>query len=108
MRVVAIGLVVGAIAAVIAIAIPWLPDQASEEAEWIDLVFWFTTAIVRIRPRPPSSRSVGPSFAESNSCQLDGTRGSGPGRNYSLGVERSDSPRYGGAERRRRLTSKDR
>src|SRR5262249_15547825 len=22
--------------------------------------FWFTTAIVRIRPRPPSSRSVGP------------------------------------------------
>ena len=45
MRVVAIGLVVGAIAAVIAIAIPWLPDQASEEAEWIDLVFWFTTAI---------------------------------------------------------------
>ena len=45
MRVVAIGLVVGVISAVIAIAIPWLPDQASEEAEWIDLVFWFTTAI---------------------------------------------------------------
>jgi cytochrome c oxidase subunit II len=44
-RVVAIGLVVGAISAAIAIAIPWLPDQASEEAEWIDLVFWFTTAI---------------------------------------------------------------
>jgi cytochrome c oxidase subunit II len=44
-RVVAIGLLVGAASAVIAIAIPWLPDQASEEAEWIDLVFWFTTAI---------------------------------------------------------------
>jgi cytochrome c oxidase subunit II len=44
-RVVAIGVVVGAAAAVIAIAIPWLPDQASEEAEWIDLVFWFTTTI---------------------------------------------------------------
>jgi cytochrome c oxidase subunit II len=44
-RVVAIGLVVGVISAVIAIAVPWLPDQASEEAEWIDLVFWFTTAI---------------------------------------------------------------
>jgi cytochrome c oxidase subunit II len=44
-RVVAIGLVVGALSALIAIAIPWLPDQASEEAEWIDLVFWFTTAI---------------------------------------------------------------
>lgn len=45
MRVVAIGLLVGAAAAAIAIAIPWLPDQASEEADWIDLVFWFTTAI---------------------------------------------------------------
>jgi cytochrome c oxidase subunit II len=44
-RVVAIGLVVGVLSSVIAIAIPWLPDQASEEAEWIDLVFWFTTAI---------------------------------------------------------------
>ena len=45
MRVVAIGLVVGAVSSVIAIAIPWLPDQASEEADWIDLVFWFTTTI---------------------------------------------------------------
>jgi cytochrome c oxidase subunit II len=44
-RVVAIGLVVGAVSSVIAIAIPWLPDQASEEADWIDLVFWFTTTI---------------------------------------------------------------
>ena len=45
MRVVAIGLLVGVASAVIAVAIPWLPDQASEEADWIDLVFWFTTVI---------------------------------------------------------------
>lgn len=45
MRVVAIGLLVGAAAAVIAVAIPWLPDQATEEADWIDFVFWFTTVI---------------------------------------------------------------
>jgi cytochrome c oxidase subunit 2 len=44
-RVVAIGLLVGAIAAAIAVLIPWLPDQASEEADWIDFVFWFTTVI---------------------------------------------------------------
>jgi cytochrome c oxidase subunit 2 len=44
-RVVAIGLLIGAGSAVIAVAIPWLPDQASEEADWIDLVFWFTTVI---------------------------------------------------------------
>ena len=45
MRVVAIGLLVGAITAAIAVLIPWLPDQASEEADWIDFVFWFTTVI---------------------------------------------------------------
>ena len=45
MRVVAIGLLVGAITAAVAILIPWLPDQASEEADWIDFVFWFTTVI---------------------------------------------------------------
>jgi cytochrome c oxidase subunit II len=44
-RVVAIGLLVGAITAAIAVLIPWLPDQASEEADWIDFVFWFTTVI---------------------------------------------------------------
>jgi cytochrome c oxidase subunit 2 len=44
-RVVAIGLLVGAITSAIAILIPWLPDQASEEADWIDFVFWFTTVI---------------------------------------------------------------
>ena len=45
MRVVAIGLLVGAGSAAVAIFIPWLPDQATEEGEWIDLVFWFTTTI---------------------------------------------------------------
>ena len=45
MRVVAIGLLVGAITAAVAVLIPWLPDQASEEADWIDFVFWFTTVI---------------------------------------------------------------
>lgn len=45
MRVVAIGLLVGAITSAIAVFIPWLPDQASEEADWIDFVFWFTTVI---------------------------------------------------------------
>lgn len=45
MRVVAIGLLVGAITAAMAVFIPWLPDQASEEADWIDFVFWFTTVI---------------------------------------------------------------
>jgi cytochrome c oxidase subunit II len=44
-RVVAIGLLVGAVTAAIALLIPWLPDQASEEADWIDFVFWFTTVI---------------------------------------------------------------
>jgi cytochrome c oxidase subunit II len=44
-RVVAIGLLVGAITAAVAVLIPWLPDQASEEADWIDFVFWFTTVI---------------------------------------------------------------
>ena len=45
MRVVAIGIVVGLLSALVAVAIPWLPDQASEEADWIDFVFWFTTVI---------------------------------------------------------------
>ena len=44
-RVVSIAVVVGAIATAIAIFIPWLPDQATEEADWIDLVFWVTTTI---------------------------------------------------------------
>jgi cytochrome c oxidase subunit 2 len=44
-RVVAIGLVVGVASAAVAIFIPWLPDQASEEGGRIDFVFWFTTVI---------------------------------------------------------------
>jgi cytochrome c oxidase subunit 2 len=44
-RVVAIGVLVGLASAAIAIFIPWLPVQASEEGERIDFVFWFTTVI---------------------------------------------------------------
>jgi cytochrome c oxidase subunit 2 len=44
-RVVAIGVLVGLASGAIAIFIPWLPDQASEEGERIDFVFWFTTVI---------------------------------------------------------------
>jgi cytochrome c oxidase subunit 2 len=44
-RVVAIGVVVGIAATAIAILIPWLPDQASEEGERIDFVFWLVTGI---------------------------------------------------------------
>jgi cytochrome c oxidase subunit II len=44
-RVVAIGVLVGLVAGAIAIFIPWLPDQASEEGERIDFVFWFVTVI---------------------------------------------------------------
>jgi cytochrome c oxidase subunit II len=44
-RVVAIGVVVGIAATAVAILIPWLPDQASEEGGRIDFVFWFVTTI---------------------------------------------------------------
>ena len=44
-RVIVIALVFAAIATAVAILIPWLPDQASKEAERIDFVFWFVTAI---------------------------------------------------------------
>ena len=44
-RVVAIGVLVGLAAWAVAIFIPWLPEQASEEGERIDFVFWFVTAI---------------------------------------------------------------
>jgi len=37
--------VLAAIATAVAIFIPWLPEQASEEGERIDFVFWFVTAI---------------------------------------------------------------
>jgi cytochrome c oxidase subunit II len=39
------GVVIGAGATLIALLIPWLPPNASEERDGIDLVFWFTTAI---------------------------------------------------------------
>lgn len=44
-RLVLVALVVAAIATAVAIFIPWLPEQSSKEAERIDFVFWFVTAI---------------------------------------------------------------
>jgi cytochrome c oxidase subunit II len=41
----AIGLVAGAICTVVALAIPWLPVSAGEEADRIHFVYWFTTVI---------------------------------------------------------------
>jgi cytochrome c oxidase subunit II len=44
-RVVLIGIVVGVLATAVAILIPWLPDQASKQADDFDFVFWFVTVI---------------------------------------------------------------
>ena len=44
-QLVAIGVVCGAGAALVAILIPWLPDPASRQAGRIDFVFWFVTVI---------------------------------------------------------------
>ena len=44
-QLVIIGVVVGAGATLVALLVPWLPPNASEERDGIDLVFWFTTAI---------------------------------------------------------------
>jgi cytochrome c oxidase subunit 2 len=44
-QLVAMGVVFGAAATVVALFVPWLPPNASEERDGIDLVFWFTTAI---------------------------------------------------------------
>jgi cytochrome c oxidase subunit 2 len=41
----AIALVAGAICTVVALAVPWLPLDAGQEAGRIHFVFWFTTAI---------------------------------------------------------------
>jgi cytochrome c oxidase subunit II len=41
----AIALVAGAICTVVALAVPWLPVDAGQEAGRIHFVFWFTTAI---------------------------------------------------------------
>jgi cytochrome c oxidase subunit 2 len=45
LRVVLIGIVIGAVTTAIAIFVPWLPDPASEQADDYDFVFWFVTAI---------------------------------------------------------------
>jgi cytochrome c oxidase subunit II len=42
---VVIGAVVGALTAGVAVFVDWLPDQASEEREGIDFVFWLVTWI---------------------------------------------------------------
>jgi cytochrome c oxidase subunit II len=42
---VVIGAVVGAITTAIAYFVPWLPEQASEQRDGIDFIFWLTTAI---------------------------------------------------------------
>src|SRR5829696_2363729 len=42
---VAVGLAACAVAFAVAFFIPWLPDNASEERDGIDIVFWLTTAI---------------------------------------------------------------
>ena len=44
-QLVALGVVIGAAATVVALVVPWLPPNAAEERDGIDLVFWFTTAI---------------------------------------------------------------
>jgi cytochrome c oxidase subunit II len=44
-RLVAVGLAAVALALIVALFVPWLPVDASEERERIDLVFWVTTAI---------------------------------------------------------------
>jgi cytochrome c oxidase subunit II len=44
-QLVALGVVFGAIATVVALFVPWLPPNAAKERDGIDLVFWFTTAI---------------------------------------------------------------
>jgi cytochrome c oxidase subunit II len=44
-QLIALGVVFGAAATVVALFVPWLPPVASKERDGIDLVFWFTTAI---------------------------------------------------------------
>ena len=45
LRVVGIGLVVAVICTAIALFVPWLPDADSKQADRIDWIFWFVTAI---------------------------------------------------------------
>ncbi len=44
-KVLLVSLVFAALATAVAIFVPWLPEQSSKEAERIDFVFWFVTAI---------------------------------------------------------------
>ncbi len=44
-RLVTLGVLMGLVATAVAILIPWLPEQASDQAAEIDFVFWFVTAI---------------------------------------------------------------
>ena len=44
-QLVVLGILFGAGAAAVALLIPWLPDPASKQADRIDFVFWFVTAI---------------------------------------------------------------
>lgn len=44
-QLVGLGVVLGGASTVVALFVPWLPPNASEQRNGIDLVFWFTTAI---------------------------------------------------------------
>jgi cytochrome c oxidase subunit II len=44
-QLVAIGIVCGGVATLVAVLVPWLPDPASRQAGRIDFVFWFVTII---------------------------------------------------------------
>jgi cytochrome c oxidase subunit II len=44
-QLVGLGILFGAGAAAVALFIPWLPDPASKQADRIDVLFWFVTAI---------------------------------------------------------------
>ncbi len=45
LQLVLLGAVIGAAATVVALFVPWLPENASKERDGIDLVFWFVTAV---------------------------------------------------------------
>jgi cytochrome c oxidase subunit 2 len=44
-QLVLLGMLFGGAAAAVALLVPWLPDPASKQADRIDFVFWFVTAI---------------------------------------------------------------
>ena len=45
MRLLVVALIAAVAAVLVAVLVPWLPEQASQERERIDLVFWVTTGI---------------------------------------------------------------